>query len=78
MDLRELAGAAAPIKAREPILSPAPNSDAKLAKKIAALRASGEVVIEELPGHEKFRAELGCTRRLARKAGAWTVQPIKR
>ncbi len=78
MDLRELAGAAAPIRERDPILSPAPNSDVKLAKKIAALRASGEVVIEELPGHEKFRAELGCTRRLAKKAGAWTVQPIKR
>src|SRR3954470_21646765 len=78
IDLRELAGAAAPVKAREAILSPAPDSDAALAKKIAALRAAGEVVVEELPGHEKFRAELGCTRRLAKKAGVWTVQPIKR
>jgi ATP phosphoribosyltransferase regulatory subunit len=78
IDLRELAGAAAPVKARDAILSPAPNSDAKLAKKIAALRAKGEIVVEELPGHEKFRAELGCSRRLARKAGVWTVQPIKR
>jgi ATP phosphoribosyltransferase regulatory subunit len=78
IDLRELAGAAAPVKARERILSPAPNSDAALAKKIAALRAAGEVVVEELPGHEKLRAELGCTRRLAKKAGVWTVQPIKR
>ncbi len=76
IDLRELAGAAAPVKARSTILAPAHGGDAKLAKKIAALRAAGEVVIEELPGHEKFRAELGCTRRLAKKNGVWTVQPL--
>ena len=74
--LRELAGAAAPVKARSTILAPAHGGDAKLAKKIAALRAAGEVVIEELPGHEKFRAELGCTRRLAKKDGVWTVEPL--
>ncbi len=76
IDLRELAGAAAPVKARSTILAPAHGGDAKLTKKIAALRAAGEVVIEELPGHEKFRAELGCTRRLAKKNGVWTVQPL--
>ena len=76
IDLRELAGAAAPVKARSTILAPAHGGDAKLAKKIAALRAAGEVVIEELPGHEKFRAELGCTRRLAKKNGVWTVRPL--
>ena len=76
IDLRELAGAAAPVKARSTILAPAHGGDAKLAKKIAALRAAGEVVIEELPGHEKFRAELGCTRRLAKKNCVWTVQPL--
>ncbi len=76
IDLRELAGAAAPVKPRGAILAPAPKADAKLAKKIEALRARGEIVIEELPGHEKFRAELGCTHRLARKDGAWSVQRI--
>jgi ATP phosphoribosyltransferase regulatory subunit len=76
IDLRELAGAAAPVKARSTILAPAHGADAKLAKKIAALRAAGEVVIEELPGHEKFRAELGCTRRLAKKNGVWAVLPL--
>ena len=75
MDLRELAGAAAPEKARLAILAPAAR-DAKLAKKIAALRAAGEIVVEELPGHEKFRAELGCTHRLAKKDSVWTVQPL--
>ncbi|MEO8202660.1 MAG: ATP phosphoribosyltransferase regulatory subunit [Betaproteobacteria bacterium] len=76
IDLRELAGAAAPAKARKPILAPTPKGDARLAAKIAALRARGEIVIEELPGHEKYRAELGCTRRLARRNGAWTVQAV--
>jgi len=76
IDLRELAGAAAPFKVRSAILAPAPDGDAKLAQKIAALRAAGEIVIEELPGHEKFRAELGCTRKLAKKKGVWTVQPL--
>ncbi len=75
IDMRELAGAAAPMKARSPILAPS-SSDAKLAGKIAALRGAGETVIEELPGHEKFRAELGCTRRLAKKDGKWVVQPL--
>jgi len=75
MDLRELAGAAAPAKARSAILAPAAR-DVKLAKKVAALRAAGQIVVEELPGHEKFRAELGCTRRLAKKDGVWTVQPL--
>ncbi len=76
IDLRELAGAAAPARAREPILAPTPKGDARLAAKIAALRARGEIVIEELPGHEKYRAELGCARRLARRNGAWTVQAV--
>ncbi len=76
MDLRELACAAAPVKPRASILSPTPKGDAKLATKIASLRARGEIVIEELPGHERFRAELGCTRRLAKKEGVWTVQPV--
>jgi ATP phosphoribosyltransferase regulatory subunit len=75
IDLRELAGAAAPVRVRASILAPS-SGDAKLARKIASLRAAGEIVIEELPGHEKFRAELGCTRRLVRKNGAWVVQPF--
>ncbi len=78
IDLRSLAGAAAPEKGRESILAPSSRGDARLAMLIARLRARGEVVIEDLPGHEKSRAELGCTRRLARKNGVWTIQPVKR
>ena len=76
IDLRELAGAAAPQAAREPILAPCANGKSKLAAKIEALRRAGEVVIEELPGHARDRKELGCTRRLVQRRGAWVVRPI--
>jgi hypothetical protein len=36
------------------------------------------VVIEELPGHERSRRELGCSRQLVRKAGDWIVKEMKR
>jgi ATP phosphoribosyltransferase regulatory subunit len=78
IDLRELAGAAAPLRAPQPILAPCANGDAGLRNAIDALRRSGEVVIEELPGHERFRKELGCTRQLVRKTGEWTVRDMKR
>ncbi|HUJ87293.1 MAG TPA: ATP phosphoribosyltransferase regulatory subunit [Burkholderiales bacterium] len=74
IDLRELAGAAAPQAAREPILAPCANGKSKLAAKIEALRRAGEVVIEELPGHARHRMELGCTRRLVQRRGAWVVK----
>ena len=78
IDLRGLADAAAPLAARGSILAPRVNGgeNAKLAAKVARLRAAGETVIEELPGHARFRTELGCTRRLVRKNGAWIVQPM--
>ncbi len=78
IDLRSLTGAAAPEKGRESILAPATRGDANLAKLVARLRGRGEVVIEDLPGHEKSRAELGCTRRLAKRNGVWSIQPVKR
>jgi ATP phosphoribosyltransferase regulatory subunit len=39
------------------------------------LRAAGEVVIVELPGHEDTREELGCGRALVLRDGAWRVEP---
>ena len=78
IDLRELADAAATLPPREPILAPCANGNRKLAAKIEALRRAGEVVIEELPGHAHHRKELGCTRRLVRKRGAWIVSKIGR
>jgi len=80
IDLRGLAGAAAPLSARGAILAPRINGrtgdGAKLAAAVGRLRAAGETVIEELPGHARFRRELGCTRRLIRRRGAWVVQPM--
>jgi ATP phosphoribosyltransferase regulatory subunit len=77
IDLRALAGAAAPAARRAPILAPANGRDAKLTAKIAALRRAGEVVIEELPGHARHRRELGCTRVLVKRRGRWQLRPLK-
>jgi len=74
IDLRALAGAAAPLRPRAAILAPCANGNPKLAAKIAALRRAGEVVIEELPGHARYRRELGCTRELVQRRGAWVVK----
>ena len=76
IDLRALAGAAAPLRPRDPILAPCANGNAKLAAKIEALRRAGQVVIEELPGHARYRRELGCSRELVRARGAWVVRRI--
>jgi ATP phosphoribosyltransferase regulatory subunit len=53
-------------------LAPTDN-DPALAGAIEKLRASGEVVIVELPGHENAREELGCDRVLTKKDGKWLV-----
>jgi ATP phosphoribosyltransferase regulatory subunit len=76
IDLRALAGAAAPPRPRDAIRAPCANGDAKLAAKVAALRAAGAVVIEELPGHARHRRELGCTRELVLERGTWVVKRI--
>ena len=72
MDLRQLAGLATNGKPRRAILAPA-GDDASLAKAIAELRAKGEIVVVDMPGHEKARAELRCDRKLAKKGGKWRV-----
>jgi ATP phosphoribosyltransferase regulatory subunit len=40
---------------------------------IAQLRAAGNVVVVDMPGHEKHRDELGCDRKLEKKDGKWRV-----
>ncbi len=50
--------------------------DRALGERIAALRAAGEVVIVELPGHEDSRDELGCDRELRLVGGEWRVEKI--
>jgi ATP phosphoribosyltransferase regulatory subunit len=74
MDLRQLAALATNGEPRRAILAPS-GDDPALAKAIAELRAKGEVVVVEMPGHEKSRKELGCDRKLAKKNGKWTLSP---
>jgi ATP phosphoribosyltransferase regulatory subunit len=75
MDLRTLAPLLPQGKVRPGILAPH-GDDAALLGKIDALRAAGEVVVVELPGHEAHRGELGCDRRLVNRAGTWEVEAI--
>jgi ATP phosphoribosyltransferase regulatory subunit len=73
MDIREVAAAAPAVEARTAVLAPYLPRDATLQRRVAALRKAGEIVVVDLPGHEKSRAELGCNRRLQRVTGQWKV-----
>ncbi len=73
MDLRELASARPNGGAKAGVLAPYKPNDAALQKRIAALRAHGDIVIVDLPGHAATRSELGCDRRLLRRDGTWVV-----
>jgi ATP phosphoribosyltransferase regulatory subunit len=72
MDLRQLVGLSNPAPKRKAILAPCVD-DASLDQAIAELRAAGEVVIVDLPGHESAREELGCDRTMEKKDGKWRV-----
>lgn len=73
MDLREITAAAPAATSRRAVLAPHLPRDIVLQRRIATLRKAGEIVIVDLPGHEKSRGELGCNRKLARYAGKWVV-----
>jgi ATP phosphoribosyltransferase regulatory subunit len=72
MDLRQLAALAPAPRERRAILAPA-SDDPALAAEVERLRASGEIVAVELPGHEGASAESGADRALAWKDGQWRV-----
>jgi ATP phosphoribosyltransferase regulatory subunit len=78
IELRELAAVAAPRKPPAPILAPYRAADATLAKAIARLRAAGETVIEDLPGHAGQRTEYGARRRLLKRNGRWRVASLEK
>ena len=73
MDLRELASSGPDGAARPRVLAPYSPRDAGLQKIISALRARGEIVVVDLPGHAGSRRELGCDRKLAKRNGKWQV-----
>jgi ATP phosphoribosyltransferase regulatory subunit len=75
MDLRELAALGGRPAAARAVLAPYRPGDGALQRKVDELRAGGEVVIVDLPGHERTRAELGCDRELVLRDGAWEVVP---
>ncbi len=76
MDLRQLAALAPAPERRGAILAPCA-ADAALEAAVAKLRASGEIVVADLPGHREAAGELACDRALVRSGTAWTVVPLK-
>ncbi|MBL8487627.1 MAG: ATP phosphoribosyltransferase regulatory subunit [Rhodocyclaceae bacterium] len=76
MDLREIAWLSPAVPSRAAILAPWPE-DAALHAAIQALRAAGEVVVAELPGHGGTWSETGCDRRLVQRDGQWIIEALK-
>ena len=76
MDLRELAGAVPTPRPAAAIRAPYRPHDRSLQGRIGLLRERGEVVIEDLPGHARFRAELDCDRVLVLRSGKWGIEKI--
>lgn len=58
------------------ILAPVDGNEPGLAAKIQVLRAGGEIVVQELPGHAAQRGELNCDRELIKISGEWQVKPL--
>ncbi len=77
MDLREVARLAASQKPAGAIAAPYSASIAALAARISALRESGEIVVELLPGELVFEGPL-CDRRLVESNGQWIIQSLNR
>ncbi len=73
LDLRGLMTALAPLEAAAAIMAPYDEADAALRAAIVALRAAGEVVVVDLPGHEAHQDELGCDRKLIKQGDDWAV-----
>lgn len=72
IDMRGIVSALPPAESEKTIFAPF-GDEPDLMEKIEALRTAGEVVVQELPGHEKHRAELNCDRKLEKQGGAWQV-----
>lgn len=75
LELRALA-ALASASERSPAISAPWLDDANLRAAIAALRASGEVVVQVMPGHEHEQQEFAFDRELVHTDGEWALRPI--
>lgn len=76
MDLREVAWLSPAVPPRAAVLAPWPEDEA-LHAAIEDLRARGEVVVAELPGHAGTWSETGCDRRLVQQDGQWIIEALK-
>jgi ATP phosphoribosyltransferase regulatory subunit len=74
MDMRTLTGLSAVPEMSKGILAPYAE-DASLQQKIEQLRAKGEVVVVDLPGHHQQVTELNCDRKLVKNDKGWEVIP---
>jgi ATP phosphoribosyltransferase regulatory subunit len=74
LELRELAGLLPERPPSAAIRAPW-GLDAALAAEVRRLRASGEIVVQVLPGHEHEQQEFECDRELARDGDGWLVRP---
>lgn len=72
LDLRGLVSALPPAELKKAIFASFSN-DAGLNAKIEELRSAGEVVVQELPGQQQYRAELDCDRKLVKQGNVWQV-----
>ena len=75
MDLRELARLLPAAQRVSAIRAPW-GTDVALREKIAVLRQAGEVVIQNLPGHENDQEEFDCDRALVLDNGNWHLKNL--
>ena len=75
LELRELASLAEPEQPGPAIRAPW-SDDPTLARRVAELRAAGEIVVRALPGHEHEQQEYACDRELAADGQGWILRPI--
>ena len=73
LDLRELARLL-PVAERKNAIRAPWSQDKMLRSMINQLRASGEVVIQSLPGHENEQDEFDCNRAIVNEAGQWILK----
>ncbi|HJW56851.1 MAG TPA: ATP phosphoribosyltransferase regulatory subunit [Burkholderiaceae bacterium] len=75
MDLRELARLL-PVAQRKRSTRAPWSRDPILRQKIVELRRGGEVVIQNLPGHENDQDEFDCDRALLQENGSWVLKNL--
>ncbi|MBC7404936.1 MAG: ATP phosphoribosyltransferase regulatory subunit [Cytophaga sp.] len=75
LDLRELARLMPTAERKNAILAPW-SQDQALRIKISELRVAGEVVIQNLPGHENVQDEFDCNRAVIFEDGHWILKNV--